>query len=159
MNKTTAITTTLTRSSTQQPDVVYAHLIGCDATRMFRPVGGLPGVAAVRLHAGSWGQAGDSRTITLTDGSTAREALTAVAAPRSFTYMVSAYTGVLRLLVTRGESTFSCSPASHGGTDIRWTYAYTPRSAFVRPIVWLIRVFLWERYMKATFDRLLSDVS
>jgi hypothetical protein len=159
MNTPTAITTTLTGSSIQQPDVVYAHLIGCDATRIFRPVGGLPGVAAVRFHAGSWGQTGDSRTITLTDGSSAREALTAVAAPHAFTYTVNAYTSVLRLLVTRGESTFRCSPASHGGTDIHWTYAYTPRSAFVRPLVWLIRVFLWERYMKAAFNRLLSDIS
>ena len=153
------ISTTLTRTSLRPPDVVYPALIHCDAVRVFRPVGALPGVAAVQLDNDRWGNQGDTRTITLTDGSTAREALTAVAAPDSFTYIVSAYTSILRLLVSRGESTFSCSPTSTGGTLITWTYAYTPRSALVRPLVWLVRVLLWERYMTAAFDRALSDIS
>lgn len=153
------ISTTLTRTSVRPPDVVYPALIDCDAVRVFRPVGALPGVAAVQLDNDRWGNQGDTRTITLTDGSTAREALTAVAAPDSFTYTVSAYTSILRLLVSRGESTFTCSPTSTGGTLITWSYAYTPRSALMRPLVWLIRVLLWERYMTAAFDRALSDIS
>jgi hypothetical protein len=153
------ISTTLTRTSERPPDVVYPALIHCDAVRVFRPVGALPGVAAVQLHNNRWGHQGDTRTITLTDGSTAHEALTAVIAPDSFTYTVSAYTSVLRLLVSRGESTFTCSPTTSGGTLITWTYAYTPRSALVRPLVWLVRVLLWEHYMTAAFDRALSDIS
>ena len=153
------ISTTLTRTSLRPPDVVYPALIHCDAVRVFRPVGALPGVAAVQLDNDRWGNQGDTRTIKLTDGSTARDALTAVAAPDSFTYTVSAYTSILRLLVSRGESTFTCSPTTTGGTLITWSYAYTPRSALMRPLVWLIRVLLWERYMTAAFDRALSDIS
>ena len=153
------ISTTLTRTSERPPDVVYPALIHCDAVRVFRPVGALPGVAAVQLDNDRWGHQGDTRTITLTDGSTAREALTAVAAPDSFTYTVSAYTSVLRMVVSRGESTFTCRPTATGDTLITWTYAYTPRSALVRPLVWLVRVLLWERYMTAAFDRALSDIS
>jgi hypothetical protein len=153
------ISTTLTRTSERPPDVVYPALLHCDAVRVFRPVGALPGVAAVQLHHNRWGHQGDTRTITLTDGSTAREALTAVAAPHAFTYTVSAYTSILRLLVSRGESTFTCSPTTTGGTRITWTYAYTPRSVLVRPLVWLVRVLLWERYMTAAFDRALSDIT
>ncbi len=153
------IATTLTRTSGLPLAAVYTHLIGCDATRMFLPVGALPGVAAVRLHTGSWAQTGDARTITLTDGSIAREALTDVAAPHTFTYTVNAYTSVLRLLVSHGASTFTCSPTAHGGTLIVWTYAYTPRSLLVKPLVWLVRAFLWQRYMMAAFDRMMADLS
>ncbi|MFM2308357.1 MAG: hypothetical protein RLY87_477 [Chloroflexota bacterium] len=159
MNTTTAIATTVTRRVALHPDAVFAHLLGCDPTRMFHPVGGLPGVAAVRLNGGSWRHQGDARTITLTDGSTAREELTAVAPPHSFTYTVSAYTSILRLLVVRGESTFRCIPAKNGGTEIVWTYAYTPQSVWVQPLVWLIRVLLWERYMTAAMNRMMSDIS
>ena len=159
MNTTTVIITTVTRHAALQPDAVFAHLLGCDPSRMFQPVGGLPGVAAVRFDVGSWRNLGDARTITLTDGSTAREELTAVAPPHSFTYTVSAYTSILRLLVVRGESTFRCIPAKNGGTEIIWSYAYTPQSVLVQPLVWLIRVLLWERYMTAAMNRMMSDIS
>jgi hypothetical protein len=85
----------------------------------------------------------------LSDGSTALERLTQYDAGRYFSYTVSAFTGVLRLMTPSadGEWWFEESPTA-GSTRVIWRYAFYVRTAWTGPTLWLITHFLWRRYMR-----------
>ena len=65
--------------------------------------GPLPAVARVENQTGKWDAVGQTRTIRLADGTTARETLTSYDAPYYFAYTVSDVTGALRFFGARGQ--------------------------------------------------------
>ncbi len=123
----------------------FAHIVPIDLAAIFRGLGPLPAVTGTSGQTGPWDAAGQRRTVHLSDGSTAQEELLIVDAPRFFSYRVAEFTGVLRHLCTdaHGQWWFM---ATTGGTTIRWSYAFHPRSALVIPALLPVGR-LWQRYM------------
>ena len=92
--------------------------------------------------------AGQTRTVTLSDGSSAQELLTSCEHPSYFAYNVRGFTGVLRFFTTSADGEWWFSDAAAGHTHIKWRYAFHPRSVFAVPFLWFIATVLWRNYMQ-----------
>ena len=108
-------------------------------------------MTAVRNQTGDWDAVGQTRTIVLSDHSTANETLDNYQFPHTFGYTVTGYTSVLRLLVTKGVATWHCT-STPTGTLISWQYAYHARSVLAVPVLWLLMVLFWKKYMRAAVN-------
>jgi hypothetical protein len=127
---------------------VFEYIVPIDLSLIFTGYGPLPSVNGVQNQTGGWNKAGQTRTVTLSDGSTARELLTKYDRPDYFSYTVSDFSGILRFLTTsaNGEWWFETNPSSMA-TSVKWSYAFSSRSLFVAPVLWFITSFLWRGYM------------
>jgi hypothetical protein len=145
MRSTVAIAESTIDASTE---MVFEHIVPIDLTSIFTGHGPLPAVTETRDQSGPWDAAGRSRTVVFSDGSSAKESLTGYQYPSRFTYQITGFTGVLRLLVSeaRGEWTFERVQGS-SGTKIRWSYEFVSRSKFLEPLVGLFAQKLWRGYM------------
>jgi hypothetical protein len=113
----------------------------------------LPPVKEVRAQDGVWGQVGQTRTIVTTDGGTMRELLTAVDAPRSFSYLLSDISGPMGPLVDHIDGHWEF--ATQGtGTLITWRWTLHPKclGVYVMPLITL----MWRSYARQALE-LLSD--
>lgn len=131
-----------------QQAAIFDHIVPIDLTSIFTGYGPLPAVSGVQDQTGGWNAAGQTRTVTFSDGSSAREWLTKYEHPHYFSYMLSDFSGVLRFLTksANGEWWFKTNP-SKGTTQVKWSYEFKTRSLPTAPILWLITNFLWRGYM------------
>lgn len=127
---------------------VFDYIVPIDLNLIFTGYGPLPAVIGVQNQTGRWDAAGQTRTVILSDASTAHELLTKYEHPHYFSYTVSEFSGVLRFLTksANGEWWFKTNPSSNT-TLIKWSYAFNTRSLFAAPLLWLITNFLWRGYM------------
>jgi hypothetical protein len=125
---------------------VCLHIVPIDLTRIFTGYGPLPAVTGTSEATGSWNVAGQRRKVHLSDGSTARERLTAYDSPSYFSYIVSDFSGVLRFLADSAEGEWWFEPVA-GGTQVRWRYAFTPASVLAKPVLFVVSR-LWQGYMR-----------
>lgn len=146
--KTVSATATATIRASRQ--AVFDHIVPIDLTTIFRGYGPLPAVIGTKGQTGAWDGVGQTRTVVLSDGSTAREELTAYEPPRYFAYRVGGFTNALRLLSTgaRGEWWFE---ETAGDTSVRWRYVFEPTSMVVLPFLAPIGL-IWQRYMQAALN-------
>lgn len=126
----------------------FEHIVPIDLSSIFTGYGPLPAVSGTENQTGKWDGAGQTRTVLLSDGSSAQEALTAYQYPAYFAYTVKGFTGVLRFLAkeARGEWWFEHEPATQS-TAISWKYEFISRSPILEPIVCFITQRLWRGYM------------
>jgi hypothetical protein len=119
--------------------VVFEHIVPIDLTSIFMGYGPLPAVTGIKNQTGAWDAAGQTRTVLLSDGSSAQELLKKYEYPHYFSYTVYRFTGVLRFLTTsaNGEWWFNGN-ASSGKTHVKWRYAFNARSIFAVPVLWFI---------------------
>jgi hypothetical protein len=127
---------------------IFEYIVPIDLPLIFTGYGPLPAVNGVQNQTGGWNEAGQTRTVTLSDGSTARELLTKYDYPQYFSYTVSNFSGVLRLLTisANGEWWFKTNQSS-GATSVKWSYSFNSRSLLSSPVLWFITSFLWRGYM------------
>jgi Polyketide cyclase / dehydrase and lipid transport len=138
------------------PATAFAVIAPVDLTRIFTGMGPLPAVVGTRDQPGAWDHVGATRTVKLSDGSEAREAITAYAAPAHFAYRLDGFTGLLRLVVDGADGAWWFSPSAGGGTDVRWTYVFAPRPRRR----WLVRVALapvWRLYARRVLARAIAE--
>lgn len=139
-------------------ELAFDVILPIDLPSVFHRVGPLPGVAAVRDQTGDWDAPGQTRTIVLGDGSTARERLTEVDRPDGFAYVVGPFSGPLRWLVDDAEGRWELwGDEADGTTSIRWTYAFRPRGA-AEPLVRRVVAPLWRRYARRALARAVTAV-
>jgi hypothetical protein len=147
------VATTVTRRIAEPRDAVFARFIPIRLEDILHRFGPVPAVVGTSGQTGPWDVVGSSRTVHLSDGSTAHERVTACETPRYFAYTVSDVTSPIRVLTreARGQWWFD---AAGDATEVRWTYAFEARSAatalLLRPIVALA----WRGFMRAALDRL-----
>jgi len=129
-------------------DKAFSHIVPIDLATIFTGFGPLPAVKGTRDQTGAWDAAGQSRTVLLSDGSSAQEALTAYQFPSHFAYTVKGFTGVLRFFASEahGEWWFKQGSANQP-TTVHWRYEFVSRSRWLEPIVCLITQRLWRGYM------------
>jgi hypothetical protein len=127
----------------------FEHIVPIDLSSIFTGYGPLPAVSGTRNQTGGWNAAGQTRTVLLSDGSSAQEALTEYEHPRYFAYTVKGFTGVLRFLAreAHGEWWFERVPGKEA-TAIRWRYEFVSRTPFIEPLVCFITQRLWRGYMR-----------
>ena len=141
--------------------VVFERIMPVDLTSIFTGYGPLPAVVGTRDQTGTWDAAGQTRTVIMSDGSSAQEQLTAYEYPNYFSYIVSNFTGVLRAFVTsaRGEWWFGPGSETSGEvTHIKWVYVFNARSPFSISIVWFLTKVLWKGYMREALYILKAQV-
>ncbi len=137
---------------------VFDAARGLDIPATMRQHGPLPGVKTVEGFTGPYSAPGQIRRMTLTDGSSVREELTAYTAEKSYAYRIDGFTSAFASLVERGEAEWRFAGNRPGETRIEWTYALTPKSAAAVPAVWLIVSVLWPGYMRAALTRLKDEI-
>jgi hypothetical protein len=134
-----------------------------DLRSIFTGFGPLPAVTGVADQVGEWDATGQTRSVTLSDGSSAKEEITGYENPHYFSYMVSRFTGVFRFITTSANGEWWFEPVSEAKTHIKWRYAYNSRSVVAIPLLWLIVNVLWRGYMKKALSlskrQIESDVS
>jgi hypothetical protein len=142
------LSTTVTATVTANQADVFDQIVPIDLTSIFKGYGPLPSVTGTQNQLGAWDAAGQTRTVNLSDNSSAQELLTKYEYPHYFSYTVSNFTSSLRFLTTsaNGEWWFSGSPS--GRTHIKWRYEFNARSVLAVPALWLISNLLWRNYME-----------
>jgi len=125
----------------------FEHIVPIDLKTIFTGYGLLPAVIGTQNQVGAWDAAGQTRTVNLSDGSSAQELLTKYEYPNYFSYTVSGFTGVLRFLTTSANGQWWFSRTTSGQTLVKWQYAFNARSVWSVPILWFIATFLWRNYM------------
>jgi YD repeat-containing protein len=126
----------------------FLGIMPIDLSSIFTGFGPLPAVTGVTDQTGDWDAAGQTRSVTLADGSSAREKLTGYKSPEYFSYTVSGFTGVLRFLTTSADGEWWFETVSEAKTHIKWRYAYNPRNVITVPLLWFIVNVLWRGYMR-----------
>jgi hypothetical protein len=139
------------------PREVFDFFREVDVTRILTGRGPLPAVRAVNNPSERWNEVGQERTFELADGSSLRERMTEVVAPKTFAYEIDEITGPLRRLVSTfsGRWSFSSEPADGEGeaTLAHWHYVFTPHSRWTRPPTFVIVRALWQPYMGQVLRR------
>lgn len=126
----------------------FSTIASIDLTSIFTGYGPLPAVTGVCDQVGGWDNAGQTRSIALSDGSSASEGLTKYRYPEYFSYTLSGFTNVLRFLTTVAHGEWWFEPVSEARTRIRWRYTFVARNAVFLPLLWLTTNVLWRGYMK-----------
>jgi hypothetical protein len=127
----------------------FNRIVPIDLTSIFTGYGLLPSVKGTQNQTGAWDRVGQTRTVILSDKSSAQEKLTGYEYPNYFSYTVSHFSGVLRYLTTVAEGEwFFQSDSCDKVTQIKWRYALTAKSVFAEPILWFIMNALWRGYMQ-----------
>ena len=134
----------------------FAYIVPIDLSHIFRRFLLIPGVTRTD-ESQQWVTPGLSRTVYFDDGSTAREELLTIVPSESFSYKISGFTGINRLLVKHimGEWQFT---GSNSGTDIVWTYSLYPRNIITRAIVNVCVAPMLRIFLQRALDMLKRDL-
>jgi hypothetical protein len=121
--------------------------------RIFRRrFGAIAPIRAVRDQDGVWGTPGQTRTISLADGGTMREELTAVDRPHRFGYTISHVTGPMKPLASAVEGRWTFEPAGTG-TRVTWSWTVHPRNA-VSALAMPIFARMWQGYARKALEEI-----
>lgn len=96
------------------------------------------------------------RRVTLSDGSTLVERITAFESPRLHAYEMAEMNPLQRLLCTNMLSRWTFEEAL-GGTRVVWDYQILPRTALHLPLAWVVGR-LFARAMQRCLDNLARDL-
>jgi Polyketide cyclase / dehydrase and lipid transport len=142
------LSATVTTTVTANQAATFEHIVPIDLTSIFKGYGVLPSVTGIQNQVGDWDTAGQTRTVHLSDRSSAQERLTKYEYPRYFSYTVSDFTNSLRFLTTSANGEWWFSVSLSGQTTIKWRYEFNARSILAVPMLWLITNLLWRNYMQ-----------
>ena len=111
--------------------------------------GGLPTVTgAEAVGAPAWGQAGAQQRVSLSDGTSVHETVLEADPPSFLRYQVWGFEGAGGRLLDHAQGRFAFA-SDAGGTRVTWTYAFAPRRAWQRPIVWAFVRLRFAAFMRA----------
>jgi hypothetical protein len=126
----------------------FLGVVPINLSSIFTGFGPLPAVSGVTDQTGDWDAAGQTRSVSFSDGSSVKEKLTGYNKPQYFSYILSDFTGVLRLLATSANGDWWFEPVSEDKTHVKWRYVFNSRNIFTIPFLWFITKALWKCYMK-----------
>jgi hypothetical protein len=141
------LTTTVSTEVDVNQVEAFEYIATIDLPSIFTGYGPLPAVTGTRDQVGDWDAAGQTRTVQLSDGSTAQEALDEYEHPRHFSYTLGSFSSFLRFITISANGAWWFESKTSGKTHIKWRYAFRSRSIFAVPVLWFISSFLWRDYM------------
>lgn len=120
--------------------------------RRYGPIPPVTGTELADGTTGPWGQAGQVRTVRMSDGGTMHEMLTSVDRPHTFGYTLAEVTGPMKPLAATIDGVWAFDPAGTG-VRITWTWTVHPASAVSAR---LLPVFarVWRGFARRSFDRI-----
>lgn len=142
-----SVTSTASTTVDAAPDDVFAFVVAEDTpAKVMLRVGPVPTYVKGEVKDGPWDHAGAWRTVTLDDGGTAREEITALEPPARFAYALSEFSPPFGRLVrgATGEWGFT---STGDGTRIDWSYTFVASWPLL-PAVWVFSRVFYRRYMR-----------
>lgn len=133
-------------------EIAFLGVVPIDLTTIFTGYGPLPAVTGVEGQTGGWDAAGQTRTVRLSDGSSAREHLDEYRPPSYFGYTVSGFTGILGRLAASAKGEWWFTPLGDGRTHVKWRYAFQADNRWAAPALWLITNVFWRGYMRKSLE-------
>jgi hypothetical protein len=143
-----SLSTTIEAEFRADRSAVFDHIVPIDLTTIFTGYGPLPAVTGTRDQTGEWNATGQTRSVQLSDGSSAQEQITQYVHPSNFSYTVSGFTGMLRFLTTSAYGEWWFRSDASDRTNIKWRYSFNARSVFAVPVLLIIVKVLWRGYMR-----------
>ena len=130
------------------PGEAFDFLAGADVLpKILKGHGLLPAVTGTSEQTGPWDKPRSARSTS--SRTTVREEVLRAERGVYFGYHVWDYTNPLfKRLVDHARGSFEFRPEG-AGTSVAWTYAFVPRSAAARPLLWLIVHLLYQGYMES----------
>ena len=135
----------------------FATIVPIDLGRIFTGFGPLPAVVGRREQSEPWDRVGATRVVELSDGSAAREEITAYEPPAYFAYRVGPFAGALALAAAHADGAWWFTETADGRTHIRWSYTF----ALAGPAAPVARVALapvWRGYAHRVLARAIAEV-
>jgi hypothetical protein len=134
------------------PETAFQGLVDAPLEELFPTRSGLiPPVRGSEGQQGAWGNPGQTRTVVLADGSRNLETLVAVEAPHDYRYVLTDFTGPMRLLVREVEGRFAFEPAADG-TRVTWSWLLHPTHPVAR-IAFPVLGASWRRMAQGMWPR------
>ncbi|MDQ3157450.1 MAG: polyketide cyclase [Actinomycetota bacterium] len=151
MSKSVAVTVTGTAHTSSER--TFDTIVPIDLPSVFRGYGPLPAVTRTTDQTGAWDAVGQSRTVHLSDGSSAPERINSYGRPGSFGYRVGPFTGMFGRIVEHADGLFIFEE-SGGSTHVSWTYTFRARPGR-GPLLPVVAI-LWRRYATRVLDAMIA---
>jgi len=136
-----------------EPSVAFDQLLAAPLPEVFNHrYAAFPPVQAVVDGPPQWGMVGQTRTLLLADGGRARETITVVDRPRSYTYVLDDLHGRLRPFVKSVEGVWSVTPEGTGAR-IGWAWTLEPATSPARLTMTVIGR-MWKGYAELALAEL-----
>ncbi len=133
-----------------------AAALAFDPAKIVQKRGLIPGVKSVSGQTVPWSAAGQTRTLTLSDGSTVVESLVALE-PDGYRYRISDFSGPLKYIVKEAHARFAIAPRGEGSI-LTWTYEFTPKGRLAAAILSFLVDSQWNGFMDAALARLKENI-
>jgi Polyketide cyclase / dehydrase and lipid transport len=142
------VSTTVSRRIDEPRDALWARFIPVNLEDILGKYGPVPAVTGTSGQTGPWDVVGSSRTVHLSDGSSASERVTRVQAPHTFGYTVSGFTNPVRFLAREARGVW----VFEEGGEVRWTYTFAARSLPAALLLAPVVRFAWRGFMRRALD-------
>ena len=135
----------------------FWYIVPIDLSHIFKKYRYLPGVVSTSVT-DKWRTPGLSRTVSFSDGSSARETLISVTEPDEFSYKIDSFTSVLRLLAREIHGTWEFTTNTDGHTAITWTYEIIPTNTVASLVLRAIVIKDIRRFLERALITIKQDL-
>jgi uncharacterized protein YndB with AHSA1/START domain len=125
-----------------------------DLVAVSKPLWPIPGVVEIRDEQAGFPDDGLARLLVNSDGSTAKEEIVRVDAPRHIRYTLSELTNMFRMFTSGADAEFVFESVDADTTMVTWSYTWHPGSVWVWFPLWLVVRTAYKRYMGGMIRRM-----
>jgi Polyketide cyclase / dehydrase and lipid transport len=138
---------------------VFDAILGADTRSLFTGHGPVAAIRALAEQSGPWNEAGRTRRVLMSDGSSHIEELLYVDRPQAFGFELREASGPLGWLTHGAHGHWRFEETAAGHTTIRWRYVFRARDAVPYAVGWVLLRLLWTSYMQAALNRAIELAS
>jgi len=131
----------------------FYWFLSVDLSRIMHRYAILPGVVSTGNQTGPMDQAGSSRVIQFSDGSSAVEEIMSSDPPSRINYRISQVTSMFRVLVREGRAQISFDQSPTGGTSVEWRYTFYGHNWAATLLLKPLIATLWRGFLQSTLSR------
>jgi hypothetical protein len=144
------VSTTVSRRIDEPRDALFARFVDVELEDILHRYGPVPAVTDTTDQTGPWDVVGSSRTVHLSDGSSATERVTRCETPHVFGYTVGGFTNPVRFLAREARGVWVFEESG----EVRWTYTFAARSLPAALLLAAIVKTAWRGFMRRALDAL-----
>jgi hypothetical protein len=148
------VTVTVSRPFPVALEEAWTLVTQADLVEVSQPWGPIPGVIEIRDEEPGFPDDGLARLLVNSDGSTAKEQIVRVDAPRHIRYTLAELTNVFRRFTSGAEANFAFESVDPDTTMVTWSYTWHARNVWVWLPLWLVVRTAYKRYMRGMIRRM-----